>query len=810
MKKLILFCILMGMLPLVQAQIINIRDAQNGEPLEGVTLLNPTSQVSVTTNQKGEADISVFKNSEKIILHHLRFAEVTYSYSQLKDRNFSVEMNSKELALHETVISTDRWQKSRLENPVRVEKINMKEAAFQNPQTAADLLGTSGYTFIQKSQMGGGSPMLRGMATNRVLLVIDGVRMNTAIFRAGNLQNVISIDANALEGLEISFGPSSVQYGSDAIGGVMNFTTLQPEFADTATQYKPSITGNAMARTSSANKEKTGHFDLNIGLKNLAFTTSVSYSDYDDLRSGSVGGNNYFYRPHYVQTIDNKDYMVANEDSTLQVGSAYSQINLMQKVRYRPGKHWDLDYGFHFSETSEFNRYDRLYVMKTDGPYKNKLRWAEWYYGPQKWQMHRLGINHTKATAVYDSVRLVAAYQFFEESRYDREFMFRELHMQKEQVKALSANLDFDKKINDKLSITYGGEVVYNKVYSIASLTHVVTKEQDSTATRYPDGSTWKAYGVYLSGKYLLHPKWMVSAGLRYSHFVINASFDTTLFPFPFHSATMSNGSASGSLGFVFTPHKSWQLYINGASGFRAPNIDDMGKVFESSPGYLVVPNPDLKPEQVYNAEIGTVKTFGRFLKLDASVYYTWLVDAMIRKDYKFNGETSIRYLGNNSTIQAVQNVSKIQVYGIQAGVELSYRRWGLRSNISYQNGREQSPDSLIYYPLRHSAPLFGNTHLTYEHKKFKVDFYSIYNGKMDYEDLALTERINASYAKNEKKENYSAAWYTLNLKIAYYPNEYVAFTAGIENIADILYRPYSSGINAPGRNFIASIKTRF
>jgi hemoglobin/transferrin/lactoferrin receptor protein len=298
---------------------------------------------------------------------------------------------------------------------------------------------------------------------------------------------------------------------------------------------------------------------------------------------------------------------------------------------------------------------------------------------------------------------------------------------------------------------------------------------------------------------------------MRYNQFVIRADFDTSFFPFPFTNTKMSTGSTSGSLGFVYSPMKSWQIYVNGANGFRAPNIDDMGKVFESVPGYLVVPNPNLKPEKVINAELGTVKSFGNFLTIDATVYHTWLFDAMVRKNFELNGDTTIYYLGNKSRIQAVQNVAKINVIGIQAGVDFYYKGFGLKSNISFQNGKEQAPDSLVFYPLRHSAPTFGNTHLTYEYKnKYKVDFYVMYNAKIDYENMALTERTNASYARDEKGRTYVDAWHTFNFKVAYFPHPFVTITAGVENIADILYRPYSSGINASGRNFITSIRVKF
>nr|MCU0385755.1 TonB-dependent receptor plug domain-containing protein [Flavihumibacter sp.] len=111
--------------------------------------------------------------------------------------------------LGEVVISFNKWEQQLNEVPNKITKINRTQIQLQQPQTAADMLAQSGSVFIQKSQLGGGSPMIRGFATNRVLLVVDGVRMNNAIYRSGNLQNVISIDPLALEAAEVVFGPGS-------------------------------------------------------------------------------------------------------------------------------------------------------------------------------------------------------------------------------------------------------------------------------------------------------------------------------------------------------------------------------------------------------------------------------------------------------------------------------------------------------------------------------------------------------------------------------------------------------------------------
>ncbi len=787
------------------AQTLTIIDKTTQQTIPGVAVYSNNPIKSGQTNAKGQIDASVFKTADSIYFKLVGYETPSYSYQQLNSMKFKIELTETSISLGEVVVSSNRWEEKKIETPNRIEKINKKDVAFQNPQTAADLLETSGYVYIQKSQLAGGSPNLRGFATNRVMLVVDGVRMNNAIFRAGNLQNVISIDAAALENTEVLFGPGAVMYGSDAIGGVMDFHTLNPKFADSS---KLLVTGSALGRFSSANNEKTGHMDFNIGSRKWSFLTSVTYSDYDDLLAGSVG-NSYFLRPSYAQTFDGKDSTVVNKRPSLQVGSAFSQLNLMEKIRFQPSEALNIDYAFHYSATSDAPRYDRLYL---DANNNEELDYAEWYYGQQKWMMNRLGITNTKSNKVYDQLRIVAAVQNTEESRHDRKFNNTKLRNQTETVDAISFNLDLDKKLNEKITLFYGAEVIYNKVGSVANKTDIVTLVETPTNTRYPNGSTWQEYGAYANFKYKITPKTILNAGMRYTHYLMKADFDTTLFPFPFVHAENSNGAMNGSLGLVHSPDKTWQLYINAATGFRAPNMDDMGKVFDSQPGTVVVANANLKPEYAYNAEIGTAKTFGNFLKVDFAGYYTLLKNALARRNFQYNGKDSIEYDGQMSQVLAIQNITGAYVYGVQAGVDISFGKgFGIGSKISYQRGEEQSEDSLIYYPKPHVAPLFGSTHLTYVRKKLKLDLYAQYNRKMEYKDLPLVDRTdNVPYAKDINGLPFTPGWYTLNFKVAYYINQYIALNVGVENITDQLYRPYSSGISAPGRNIIAAVRYKF
>lgn len=806
-KKQILSVTLMLFVLNITAQTITIIDKTTRETIPGVIVFSNQPKLSLQANNKGQVDISSFKLADTIFFKIVGYSTLASNYNEIESKKFKIELSEMTISLGAITISSNRWEEDKIETPNRIEKITKKNIAFQNSQTSADVLESSGYVFIQKSQLAGGSPNLRGFATNRVMIVVDGIRMNNAIFRSGNLQNVISIDASSIESTEILFGPGAVMYGSDAIGGVMDFHTLKPKTTTDSTG-KTLFTGSAFGRYSSANTEKTGHLDFNIGLKKWAFLTSVTYSDYDDLRTGTYG-NSYFLRPSYVETIDGKDSMFVNNDSTLQVGSAFSQLNLMQKILFQPTKNFEIEYAFHYSATSNAPRYDRLYLdANSDGELDN----AEWYYGPQKWMMNRLGLISTKKTKVYDQFRFTVATQNYEESRHDRKFKNKRLRNQTETVDAYSLNVDFDKKLEEKATLFYGLEGVYNLVGSKANRVHIETLVEEPVNTRYPDGSTWQAYGAYLNLKYKLHAKWIANIGARYTQYMITADFDTTLFPFPFTHAENRNGALNGSLGIVFNPNSTWQLYLNGSTGFRAPNIDDMGKVFDSQPGTVVVANANLKPEYAYNAEIGTAKTVGPFLKVDVAGYYTLLKDAMARAAFEYNGLDSIMYDGQLSQVMAIQNITQAYVYGIQGGLEISFGKGvSLKSSISYQKGEEQSEDSLIYFPKPHVAPLFGNTHLTYVRKKLKLDLYAQYNSKMDYKDLPLVDRTdNAPYAKDANGLPFVPGWYTINFKVAFYMNKYVSLNGGIENITDQLYRSYSSGISSPGRNFIISLKAQF
>ncbi len=785
---------------LFYAQEVTVLDADTGIPIDNIAIYNKDQSKSTLTDANGEGELDIFLSNERITFRHISYETYTTTKGHIARRGNRVYLHLKTEQLQEVVMSVSKWEQQKKHIPQKIETFDARNIAFSNPQTSADLLQNSGKVFVQKSQLGGGSPMIRGFATNRILLSVDGVRMNNAIFRGGNLQNVISIDPFTIKKTEVTFGPGSVIYGSDAIGGVMNFYTQTPHFS-----YADSLafSGNVNYRHATANNENTTHVDFNFGKQKWASHTSFTYNSFDDLKMGEHGPNSYL-RNNYVIRENGTDALVQNDDPKKQVSTGYDQVNFLQKFTYRPNKTWNYDLGLYYSETSNFPRYDRLIRPNSEG---DGLRSAEWYYGPQKWFMGNFQITQKGKNKFYDGVKLTTAYQFFEESRHDRGFQDVELYSTSEKVDALSVNLDFENKKMGNLHLYYGTEYVFNKVGSKGNMRNIETDEIQETASRYPDGATWQTFAGYINGDYQLKPNLSLLSGIRYSQVWVDATFDTTYYPFPFEEADIVTGALTGSLGISWFPRSDLQVTLNGSTGFRAPNIDDIGKIFDSEPGSVVVPNPDLEPEYAYNGELGLRKNFNDVVVLKSAAYYTYLVDALVRRDFSFGGQTEIDYNGEPSNVQAIQNAAKAYVYGFEFGLQAYFgEHFSLNSNLTLTEGIEEDDDGTDS-PSRHAAPTFGDVHLIWDNHKLKADVFVNYNGEVSNDDLALSEQGKTyMYAIDANGNPYSPSWYTLNFRSQYQITNALKASVSLENMTNQRYRMYSSGIVAPGTNLILGL----
>ena len=783
------------------SQEIVVLDRETGEPIFNVAVFNKDKSKNILTGFDGEANLSQFSANEVVFFRHISHLEFHATKRQILAQEGKVYLRPTNNELSEVVLSVSKFEQDKKLVPQKVVTINQKDILTTAPQTSADLLESTGQVYVQKSQLGGGSPMIRGFATNRLLITVDGVRMNTAIFRGGNVQNVISIDPLSVERTEVVLGPGSIIFGSDAIGGVINFFTLTPAFSMVK---GGNFSGRAYTRYATANEEKTGHFNLAYAGREWAFLTSASYSDFGDMRMGSHGPEEYL-RPDYVVRKDGRDYVVENDNPKMQRPTGYEQLNLLQKIRFKPTEEYDFSLGIIYSTTSDFPRYDRLY-RRRDGI----LRAAEWYYGPQEWLQTNLQLDKIGNGKFYHGAKFTAAYQYFEESRNDRGYGDDMLYHTQEEVDAYSINLDFEKKFRRK-TLFYGGEYVFNKVNSTGNQKNINTREVHSGTSRYPDDASWQSLAAYGNFQWELAPSLALQTGVRYNYIKLKAVFDEDVYVFPFSDANLETGALTGSAGLNWQQSEIFGWQFNLSTAFRAPNIDDVGKIFDSAPGLVVVPNPNLEPEKAYNAELGLQLNFDRVVQIDLAGYYTLLEDALVRRDYSLNGETIIEYHGEPSRVQAIQNAARARVYGFEAGAKIHFtEQLKLTSRLNLTKGEEEQDDGSTA-PLRHAAPFFGRINLVWQSEKLRFDIFTEYNAEISADDLAPSEKDKAYlYAMDENGNPYAPEWYTLNFSSRYQVGKMWLITASIENITDQRYRTYSSGVAAAGRNLILALQYSF
>lgn len=719
--------------------------------------------------------------------------------------------------LQEVVVSVNRDKTRKINTPQHVVSVPKSFIDYANKQSTADLLTETGQVLVQKSQQAGGSPILRGFEASRILLVVDGIRMNNLIYRSGHLQNCITVDQFALKNMEVLFGPSSLNYGSDALGGTITFNTLSPTLA--ADGQTHTSEGHAVLRYGSANQEGTAHVDFNYGTEKLASLTSFTFSNFGDLRAGTThnpflpDNDNYIESNIYVQPQDGKnDIMLYNDKPQLQKRSGYLQYDFMQKLLYKPNANSQHMINFQLSNTNNFNRYDRLSVTEVkDGELRPKF--AEWYYGPQFRLLaayHYDGRNQLGA----DRVHMTVAYQNVKESRHDRKFQKEELYNNWENVNIVSLNTDWIKFMdNHKLHLGIDGTLSFLK--STANTENVLTGEKSYNTTRYPDGSnsmhTIEAFATHV---WNINKKWSMHDGVRLGYATTYSSA-LNVDEFPFFggdSQRKNNFTYSAAIGMNYLPTKTWKIALSASTAYRVPNIDNTSKVFDSKVSTVTIPNKDIRPEKTVSVDLNTTKHIDNVLTWENVVYGTYYFDAITTARGTFMGESQMEYQGEMCDVYTYTNAKTAVLWGFSSSLTATpTRQTELYASFNYTYGRILSGEKK--QPLDHIPPIYGRVGAAWltADGKGRFDMYALYNGKKSVDSYNMDGEDNIDYATVKGADGEGMpAWFTLNVKGSYNLNKSLTLQAGVENILDTQYRVFSSGINAPGRNVYVALRMTF
>ena len=800
-----------------------VLDGVSGFPLEGVALFNSDKTKAIITNQEGKAPLEIFSENDNITVQLFGFETLEIKLSSEEFKNgMTLMLEPKDQALDEVILSVARNATTRKQIAEKVTVIDAKTIELQRPATGAELVSLSPGVRIQKSQGGGGSPVIRGFEANRILMVVDGVRMNNATYRSGHLQNAITINPNIIDRVEVVYGSSSIGYGSDALGGVIHYYTKNPLI-----NSEQKTSSSFSSDFSSASNATVNSFSTEMSFKKWASLTSVSYSNFGDIRIGKNRTHGYsdwgltpFYSDNSRTNFNPKQLI--NENPLIQKNTGYSQLDLFQKFLIQLNDENQLVLNFQYSGSSDISRYDKL-VEEQNG----SLRYAEWYYGPQKRLLVAPQLKLFPQKKFLNSGKITLAYQAIEESRNSRSFGSLTRKIQKEKVDVWSLNGDFEFSLSDQHSFSYGFEGTYNKVKSFAFGKDLIVQQNNITGlspsspfpTRYPSkGSSYDSFAGFINWIWDFNKKLTLNLGLRFTntnleamwkeYYNINALLEMV---------NLDATALTQTLALTFRPSEKTQWNAIISNGFRNPNIDDVGKIRESN-GLLVVPNPSLFPEYAYNFELGLSKYFNQSKNYISIRGFTTLISRHIgRSDYIIFADTStpdintILYNGEEVQTIANNNLGNRYLYGASIDGNFS-----ISDPLSVRGSLDliKAVKSNKYGPLPSISPAFGRLFLQYQKNDLLSHLSFQFSGKKDPNDYSLGGEDGLEetplLSGNPIIFAGSPAWNELSWLAQYQWRENTVFRIALDNIFDVHYRPFASGISAPGRNLKLGLNYTF
>ena len=805
----------------INGQEIQVIDSLSKQGISNVFIYNKNQNSYTTTDEKGKTNISIFLDNEKVFFHLLGYKKREIIKKDIEKNNFIIKLKPEEKYLDEIILSVARSSSLKVKIAEKVSVLTKKEIQLNSPKNGADLLKLGSGVRVQKSQGGGGSPVIRGFEANRVLLVVDGIRLNNAIFRSGHLQNAITIDPNYIERVEVIHGSSSVGYGSDALGGVVHYFTKNPEI-----NSNKKIKNSFSNYFSLANFSNLNNFSNQYSSKKWGVLTSVSFSNFNDIIIGKKrfhGFENWGLTPFFYQNNNNiyQENPSDNSNPRIQKNTGYKQFDFFQKLIVLLSHNIKLNLNFQLSNSSNIPRYDKLNEYSG-----NSLRYSEWYYGPQKRILFSPQINFYFDKKFLKKGTITPSFQSLNESRINRQAYSLTKSFQKENVKVIALNGDFEGSLNSNNSFSYGFEIFYNKVQSVAFSNDLIIngnkiigyENKKEIPTRYPsNGSSYNSYAGYLNWVWDINDLMTINYGVRFTSTKLKASWkETALINSLLSNYNINSKALTSSLGFTFRPTKKLKLNTIISSGFRNPNIDDIGKIRENN-NALTVPNTSLKPEYAYNLDFG-INNYFKNSNLKFRTFCSLITRYIVRSTYNIFSDTTtpdintILYDGNELKTIANTNLGNRFIYGgsFDGNFKIS-NSLDLNTNITVTKAILNKK----YGPMPSISPIFGSTFITYQKNKILLNVIFKFSGSKKpnsysfggEDGLEETPIINSGGLITY---NGSPNWKIFSLNANYKITQKVLLKLGAENIFDIHYKEFASGISSSGRNISLGLNVDF
>ncbi|MCF8452864.1 MAG: TonB-dependent receptor [Pedobacter sp.] len=717
----------------------NTKDALVGV---SIRLEGPVSMGGVT-DEKG---IFNFQNIQpgKYTIKASYVGYNTYQTTLILDNegvNLDIFLISQSGSLPEVqILSASRRNTSSVHLPFASSVLNLPAQSENIPRTVPESLNIIPGVFVQKTNHGGGSPFIRGLTGNQTLILIDGIRLNNSTFRYGPNQYLNTIDPFSVNKIEVLRGSGSVQYGSDAIGGVIQIFTKDPGYTP-ENSFKGSVSG----RFGSSKMEQSG-------------STELSYSTSKMVLSGILG-------------IKNFGDLIGGDTTGRQSPSGYSQSDASLKFKLKVSNNSELILANQFVQQKDVDVYHKVQLENFN---VNKM-------GLQGRNLSYLKYSIDQESSIFRRIDITGSLNATVEERNSQKNASQSLGLERDKIKTSNLGIELFSDLSKKWTVNSGLEYYRDKVNSIRNTTNLQSGAVSTQRGLYPDNSLYSNTSVY-SLHHLALGNFNLEGGLRYNWLQARIA-DKDL-----GQMKINPGAFVWNSGLNYSIGKN-HIYTSFNTGYRAPNIDDMGTLGIVDFRYEI-PAYTLKPEKSYNSEIG-YKYFSEHLSFGAALYRNKLSDLINRVQ---TGQIIDGY-----KVYMKENTEEAVIKGVEGFAEFQVSQ-NLFFDLfaSFNHGRNISKAE----PLRRVPPFNGNISMKYKMNKFYM------KGEIGWADKQ--DRL----AQGDKDDNRIPAggtpgWKVLNIYSGY-SLENVHLRLSAQNLFNADYRTHGSGINSVGRSLWMSLSFDF
>lgn len=746
-----------------------------GKPIPNLHVILEETPLGDVSDSKGRFSINnIPPGTYTVSLSHIGFKtkilrdiEVTNTQPV---RLFDVVIEEEIIFIDGVVVTATRSEKKITEVPQPVNLIPQVRIVERNAKTSAEALREEPGIFVQKTNHGGGSAIIRGMSSNQILLLVDGIRLNNSTYRLGNHQYLTTVDDQTIQQIEVVRGPTSVLYGSDAMGGTINTVTRRPSVRSGGSRFNYRL----LSRYATADKEKTARAEFSVQHSRIGFHTGISFSEYGHLRRGENSSH---------------PRLESSTDGLVQAPSGFSRYGVDTKLVMNMSDVQTLVLAYQNHRQKDVPRYDK---------YENN-RYYRWIYEPQIRNLAYITYEHTVQNHFITSYRMSLSYHRQEEGRETQKSISSPLTKERDDVGTWGVTLQ-GHSIFDGHFLTYGLDAYFDHVSSQRSFLYPQTgdSEKDSRG-RYPDGAKYHSAGFYLQDEVALSPRWTIIPGVRYSAF-------STRFDLPSSNAEsvqaqshrQSFTALTGNVGVIYRWSKNVFFNANIGQAFRAPNLSDISKLGESKGSVYEIPNPDLVAEKMFSLDMGWKFDFDRF-RFEFSSYYSRIHDLLASTDAMLDGSSTIQINDVEYKVKTKENMGKAFIRGLEGAITTRvFEKLFLNGNIAYTYGQNQTQNE----PVGGIPPLFGRIGAEWRTSTYYVDLYMRFANEQT--------RLSSDDLDDPRiPEGGTPGWSTLNIRAGFPLFKTGKLHLAIENILDKNYREHGSGINGPGRNFVISFELR-